>query len=115
MAIKLDPRLRHITLRIDLGFPWMRGAPPEMIGRAVVIAVKAMPFVKLEVERSSLIGYVAIPEDTTLAVFAKRVEETRGEIERELAPKDWPKLLVLDDLHDPKSPDQKAGAPDPGV
>ncbi len=84
--MKTYPSLSNLTLRIDLTFTWMNNSPPEMMGRAVTLAILAFPLVKLEIERHSLVGYVAAPDDVSLPDFHKRVLALRDELERDLEP-----------------------------
>lgn len=92
--MKTGPILQHLALRIDLTFPWMAGTPPEMMGRAVAIAIKALPLMKLEIERHTLRGFVAVPADVSLPEFEKRVQAVRDELERDLEPAEYKAMLA---------------------
>lgn len=99
--MKTGPILHHLSLRIDLTFPWMSGSPPEMMGRAVTLAIKALPLVKLEIERHTLHGFVAVPADVSLPEFEKRVQAVRDELERDLEPAGWRRFSFAEDVAEP--------------
>jgi hypothetical protein len=74
-----------VHVRLNLTLPRvMAGSPPEVMGKAVAIAIRKFPLVELHIERHRLIGYVSVPRDSSLEAFDKRVEELREEMAREL-------------------------------